>query len=121
MQYHATRWIYDQFLGAGIEIYEYLPSFLHAKVAVLDEVSTVGSSNLDPFSLLLAREANLLIDDAAFTQSLRQSLEAAIVQGSKVIEHTLYARRPVLTRLTDGLAYLLLRVGVALTGKGSDY
>ena len=121
MQYHATRWIYDQFLGAGIEIYEYLPSFLHAKVAVLDEVSTVGSSNLDPFSLLLAREANLLIDDAAFTQSLRQSLEAAIVQGSKVIEHTLYARRPVLTRLTDGLAYLLLRIGVALTGKGSDY
>jgi len=121
MQYHATRWIYDQFLGAGIEIYEYLPSFLHAKVAVLDEVSTVGSSNLDPFSLLLAREANVLIDDATFTQSLRQSLEAAIVQGSKVIEHTLYARRPVLTRLADGLAYLLLRVGVALTGKGSDY
>jgi cardiolipin synthase len=121
MQYHATRWIYDQFLGAGIEIYEYLPSFLHAKVAVLDEVSTVGSSNLDPFSLLLAREANVLIDDAVFTQTLRQSLEAAIIHGSKVIEHTLYARRPVLTRLTDGLAYLLLRVGVALTGKGSDY
>ena len=121
MQYHATRWIYDQFLRAGIEIYEYLPSFLHAKVAVLDEVSTVGSSNLDPFSLLLAREANVLIDDAAFTQTLRQSLEAAMVHGSKVIEHTLYARRPVLTRLTDGLAYLLLRVGVALTGKGGDY
>ena len=121
MQYHATRWIYDQFLRAGIEIYEYLPSFLHAKVAVLDDVSTVGSSNLDPFSLLLAREANVLIDDTAFTQTLRQSLEAAMVHGSKVIEHTLYARRPVLTRLTDGLAYLLLRVGVALTGKGGDY
>ena len=121
MQYHATRWIYDQFLRAGIEIYEYLPSFLHAKVAVLDQISTVGSSNLDPFSLLLAREANVLIDDTAFTQTLRQSLEAAMVHGSKVIEHTLYARRPVLTRLTDGLAYLLLRVGVALTGKGGDY
>ena len=121
LQYHATRWIYDQFLRAGIEIYEYLPSFLHAKVAVLDDVSTVGSSNLDPFSLLLAREANVVVDDAAFTQTLKQSLEAAIVHGSKVIEHTLYARRPVLTRLTDGLAYLLLRVGVALTGKGSDY
>ena len=121
MQYHATRWIYDQFLRAGIEIYEYLPSFLHAKVAVLDDVSTVGSSNLDPFSLLLAREANVVIDDTAFTQTLRESLEAAIVHGSKVIEHTLYARRPMLTRLTDGLAYLLLRVGVALTGKSSDY
>jgi cardiolipin synthase len=121
LQYHATRWIYDQFLRAGIEIYEYLPSFLHAKVAVLDDVSTVGSSNLDPFSLLLAREANIVVDDTAFTHTLRESLEAAIVHGSKVIEHTLYARRPVLTRLTDGFAYLLLRVGVALTGKGSDY
>jgi cardiolipin synthase len=121
LQYHATRWIYDQFLRAGIEIYEYLPSFLHAKVAVLDDVSTVGSSNLDPFSLLLAREANIVVDDATFTHTLRESLEAAIVYGSKVIEHTLYARRPMLTRLTDGLAYLLLRVGVALTGKGNDY
>ena len=121
MQYHATRWIYDQFLRAGIEIYEYLPSFLHAKVAVLDQISTVGSSNLDPFSLLLAREANVVIDDAAFTHTLRESLEAAIVHGSKVIEHTLYVQRPMLTRLTDGLAYLLLRVGVALTGKSSDY
>jgi cardiolipin synthase len=121
MQYHATRWIYEQFLHAGIEIYEYLPSFLHAKVAVLDELSTVGSSNLDPFSLLLAREANLFVTDATFTQTLRESLETAIAFGSKIIEPTLYAKRPVLTRLTDGLAYLLLRVGVALTGKGSDY
>ncbi len=121
MQYHATRWIYEQFLHAGIEIYEYLPSFLHAKVAVLDELSTVGSSNLDPFSLLLAREANLFVADATFTQTLRESLETAIAFGSKIIEPTLYAKRPVLTRLTDGLAYLLLRVGVALTGKGGDY
>ena len=121
MQYHATRWIYDQFLKAGIEIYEYLPSFLHAKVAVMDEVATVGSSNLDPFSLLLAREANVLIEDAVFTQTLRQSLETAMTHGSKVIEHSLYAQRPLLTRLTDGLAYMLLRVGIALTGKGADY
>ena len=121
MQYHATRWIYDQFLQAGIEIYEYLPSFLHAKVAVLDELATVGSSNLDPFSLLLAREANVLIDDQAFTQTLRQSLEAAMTRGSRVIEHSLYARRPVLARLTDALAYMLLRLGVALTGRGADY
>ena len=121
MQYHATRWIYDQFLKAGIEIYEYLPSFLHAKVAVMDEGATVGSSNLDPFSLLLAREANVLIDDAVFTQTLRQSLETAMTHGSKVIEHSLYAHRPLFTRLTDALAYMLLRIGVALTGKGGDY
>ena len=121
MQYHATRWSYEQFLRAGIEIYEYLPSFLHAKVAVLDNLATVGSSNLDPFSLLLAREANVLLDDPAFTQTLRRSLESAITHGSRVVERSLYARRPLLTRLLDGLAYLLLRVGVAVTGRGAEY
>ena len=121
MQYHATRWIYDLFLREGIEIYEYLPSFLHAKVAVIDGVSFVGSSNLDPFSLLLAREANVLIDDAGFTTQLRQSLENAMTRGSRIIELTLYGRRPLLGRIADGLCYLLLRIGVALSGKSDHY
>jgi len=121
MQYHATRWIYDLFLREGIEIYEYLPSFLHAKVAVIDGVSLVGSSNLDPFSLLLAREANVLIDDADLTAQLRQSLEHAMKFGSQIVERTLYGRRPYLGRVTDGLCYLLLRVGVALSGKSDRY
>ncbi len=121
MQYHATRWIYDLFLREGIEIYEYLPSFLHAKVAVIDGVSFVGSSNLDPFSLLLAREANVLIDDAGFTAQLHQSLENAMTRGSRIIELTLYGRRPLLGRIADGLCYLLLRIGVALSGKSDHY
>ena len=121
MQYHATRWIYDLFLRENIEIYEYLPSFLHAKVAVIDGVSIVGSSNLDPFSLLLAREANVLINDAGFTAQLRQSLQNAMQYGSQIIEKTLYGRRPYLGRIADGLCYLLLRIGVALSGKNDRY
>ena len=121
MQYHATRWIYDLFLREGIEIYEYLPSFLHAKVAVIDGVSIVGSSNLDPFSLLLAREANVLIDDAGFTAQLRQSLENAMTRGSRIVELTLYGHRPFLGRIADGLCYLLLRIGVTLSGKSDHY
>jgi len=121
MQYHATRWIYDLFLREGIEIYEYLPSFLHAKVAVIDGVSIVGSSNLDPFSLLLAREANVLIDDAGFTAQLRQSLENAMTRGSRIVELTLYGRRPFMGRIADGLCYLLLRIGVTLSGKSNHY
>jgi cardiolipin synthase len=121
MQYHATRWIYDLFLREGIEIYEYLPSFLHAKVAVIDGVSFVGSSNLDPFSLLLAREANVLVDDAGFTAQLRQSLENAMTRGSRIVELTLYGHRPFLGRIADGLCYLLLRIGVTLSGKSDRY
>jgi cardiolipin synthase len=121
MQYHATRWIYDLFLREGIEIYEYLPSFLHAKVAVIDGVSIVGSSNLDPFSLLLAREANVLVDDAGFTLQLRQSLENAMTRGSRIVELSLYGHRPFLERIADGLCYLLLRIGVTLSGKSDQY
>lgn len=121
MQYHATRWIYDQFLRQGLEIYEYIPSFLHAKVAVMDNWSTVGSSNLDPFSLLLAREANVMIQDASFAAQLRHSLEIAMTQGSRIIEHSLYARRGWFSQASDACAYLLLRIGVALSGKSEDY
>jgi cardiolipin synthase A/B len=121
MQYHATRWIYQQFLKSGIEIYEYLPSYLHAKVAVIDGVSVVGSSNLDPFSLLLARETNIVVDDAGFTSTLRRSLEKAFAQGSQIVEPSLYHERSLLARALDACAYLLLRVGVALSGKGAQY
>ncbi len=121
MQYHATRWIYQQFLKHGIEIYEYLPSYLHAKVAVIDASSVVGSSNLDPFSLLLARETNLVVDDAAFTATLTHSLERAFEQGSQIVEPSLYHERSWFSRATDACAYVLLRIGVALSGKGSQY
>ena len=66
MQYHAARPVYSALLAAGVEIHEYASSFLHAKVAVVDAAepqawATVGSSNLDPLSLLLAREANVVV------------------------------------------------------------
>ena len=64
MQYHASRAVYAGMLKAGIRIIEYEASFLHAKVAVMDAaggaLATVGSSNLDPLSLLLAREGQRL-------------------------------------------------------------
>ena len=65
--HYASRALYGAFLDAGIEIHEYHKSFLHAKVAVIDRHwATVGSSNIDPFSLLLAREANVVIEDDGF-------------------------------------------------------
>ena len=67
LQHYASRALYGNFLDAGIEIYEYRQNFLHAKVAVIDgHWATVGSSNIDPFSLFLSREANVVIDDEAF-------------------------------------------------------
>lgn len=121
LQHRATRWLYQQFIQAGVEIYEYLPSYLHAKVAVVDRLAMVGSSNLDAFSLLLAREANLLIDDAEFSGRLRASLNKAIARGGRLIEPTPYALGNGSMRLADWGAYWLLRLGVVLTGQGRGY
>ncbi|AZY47794.1 cardiolipin synthase ClsB [Bordetella avium] len=121
LQYFATRALYDQLLRDGIEIYEYMPAYLHAKVAVMDGIAAVGSSNLDPFSLLLAREANVLVDDAAFAGDLQARLESAIAEGGHGIRPLDYQRRGWGRRLLDALAYTALRVGVALTGRSDKY
>lgn len=89
LQYHATQALYENLLKAGIKIYEYHRSYLHAKVAVIDQYwATVGSSNIDPFSLLMAREANVVIEDYQFSNELRTSLKIAITQESVCIMPT---------------------------------
>lgn len=83
LQHHATQAMYENLLNAGIKIYEYNRSYLHAKVAVIDQHwATVGSSNIDPFSLLLAREANIFVEDQHFAGELRSSLKTAIAEES---------------------------------------
>jgi cardiolipin synthase A/B len=118
MQYHAARPIYTPLLAAGIEIYEYDKSYLHAKVAVIDSVwATVGSSNLDPLSLLLAREANIVMQDATFAQSLRQRLQIAMVDEGKRVDAAQMANRPWLQRLNEIIAFVVMRTGLWLFGK----
>ena len=118
MQYYAARPIYGALLAAGVQIYEYSPSFLHAKVAVVDGLwSTVGSSNLDPLSLLLAREANVLVQDEAFSRDLRSRLVLAMAHEGRRMDPQAYARRPLRQRLGEWVAFFLLRIALALQGK----
>jgi cardiolipin synthase A/B len=118
MQYHAARPIYGALLAAGIEIYEYDKSYLHAKVAVIDSVwATVGSSNLDPLSLLLAREANIVMQDAAFAQSMRQRLLLAMANEGKQVDATQMANRPWTQRFNEMIAFAVMRTGLWLFGK----
>ena len=118
MQYHATYALYAPLLAAGIEIYEYAPSFLHAKVAVIDgRWATVGSSNIDPLSLLLAREANVVVVDEPFAQTLQQCLEKAIEANAHRVDARHLAKRGYRMRLFDAAAYLLVRVLLFLNGK----
>jgi cardiolipin synthase A/B len=120
MQYHAARPVYGTLLAAGVEIYEYDASFLHAKVAVVDPGNerpwaTVGSSNLDPLSLLLAREANVVVADRLFAQQLHQRLSQVIASQSTPVSAT-FAQRRWHQRLRDRLAFGLMRLALFLTG-----
>ncbi len=118
MQYHAARPVYTILLGAGIEIHEYEASFLHAKVAVIDRHwATVGSSNLDPLSLLLAREANLVVEDPVFAGQLHDQLLAAIANQGRQIDPAAYNKRPFGQRMLGHLAHALMRFGIWIVGK----
>jgi cardiolipin synthase A/B len=106
VQHYATHALYDQLLAAEVEIYEYQPSYLHAKVAVVDGLwATVGSSNIDPFSLMLALEANLAVQDAGFSGELRASLLAAIASDAVRVGDRYGVRRNWMDRLVGLLGY----------------
>ena len=122
MQFHAARPVYGALMAAGVEIHEYTASFLHAKVAVIDAGAehpwaTVGSSNLDPLSLLLAREANVVVEDAPFASVLRERLLHAMAHGSRAVHAADYANRPLHQRIKERIALGLMRLALFLTGK----
>jgi len=122
LQHYAQRALYGQLLAAGIEIHEYQRSYLHAKVAAVDEEwATVGSSNIDPLSLLLAREANVVVRDRVFNQELRALIESAIASDSHPLHATDYERRSWLARVTDWIAYGIVRAATVMLARGNNY
>lgn len=123
LQHYATQALYGSLFADGIRIFEFQPSFLHAKVAVIDGLwSTVGSSNIDPFSLLLAREANIVVRDAGFAATLQASLRQAIASNAREVRRDEWQRVAFPARIARWLAYGLVRLLVGVTGYGrKDY
>jgi len=114
---YASRALFGSFLDAGIEIHEYQRSVLHAKVAVFDErFACVGSSNIDPLSLLFAREANLFVDDAPFAQQLCRSLEEAMHTGATQLAPRQWHAQSLFKRLRIWVGYGLARLAISLVG-----
>ena len=81
----AARVLYHELLAEGVLIHEDLPAFLHAKAAVVDDSwATLGSSNIDPLSLLVNLEANVVIDDEPFAAELARAFELALTVSSQI-------------------------------------
>jgi len=117
IQLHGARMVYGALLDAGVEIYEYTAGYLHAKVAVVDgNWATVGSSNLDPLSMLLAHEANVVLEDTQFAKSLQSSVLLALDQQSQRVDPKVYKQRVWHARFLDMLALGLVRMVLFLMG-----
>jgi len=119
VDYRIAAWaaeaLYVELRAHGVEIYEYTPAFLHAKVAVVDgHWATVGSSNIDPLSLLLNLEANVVVRDAPFARRLEGEIETALAVSARVGEHRGTGWRAMLHRaVVAWFAYVFLRVAGA--------
>jgi cardiolipin synthase len=117
----ATRALYGQLLNAGIIIQEYHRSMLHAKVAVVDDHwATVGSSNIDPYSLLMAREANVFVRDRGFNRELKAQLLEMVSAGSRRIAADDWESRPKLYKAAIWISYGIVRLAMGFLGYGGN-
>ncbi len=120
--HYASQALYGVLLAGGVRIHEYRRSFLHAKVAVIDgSWATVGSSNIDPFSLLLAREANVVVKNSAFAAELLASLRLAMREGAGEVRREDWKNKPWPARMAHWLAYTLVRLMIGLAGYGKEH
>lgn len=116
----ATHAFYSEFLSCGIEIYEYRKSFMHSKVAVVDSHwATVGSSNIDPFSLLLANEANVVVEDTQFATELKSDIETSI-KGAYEITSQEWEHSSTFKHFISWIAYGVVRVFLGVVGNRND-
>ncbi|SNY76896.1 cardiolipin synthase ClsB [Enterobacter sp. CC120223-11] len=113
----GARLLYRYLLKGGVQIYEYQRRPLHGKVALMDEHwVTVGSSNLDPLSLSLNLEANLIIHDRAFNHTLRENLHGILAQDCQQVDETMVPKRSWWNLTKSVLAFHFLRHFPAVVG-----
>jgi cardiolipin synthase len=105
---HAARRFYGRMLRNGVKIYEYQPQMLHAKIVLCDDWTSVGSSNMDRWSLRWNLEANQEVDDAAFAAQVAE-LFSKDIQVSKAISRRYWHRRGWPDRVREQIAGALDR------------
>ncbi|EMA8651933.1 cardiolipin synthase ClsB [Cronobacter sakazakii] len=113
----GARLLYNYLVKGGVEVYEYLRRPLHGKVALMDDHwATVGSSNLDPLSLSLNLEANLIIHDTQFNQTLRDNLTRLIHEDCKQVDESMMPKRTWWNLAKSVIVFHFLRHFPAMVG-----
>jgi len=112
----ATNFLYDFILRNNITIYEYLPSNLHAKVAIVDgNWSTIGSYNLNHLSDYGSIEMNVDILDTQFAEMFEEILLEIIKNDCRQVTFKDYTHRKTwLFQITDWFSYQMIRIMMRL-------
>jgi len=106
----AARHSYSRLIRRHVEIYEYQPAKLHTKLAIVDDVVHIGSSNFDYRSFYINLEVMLRIHDAQFAQKMRGYFEREL-KDCRWITHEVHARRASLwRRLKWAVSHFLVNV-----------
>ena len=104
----AARYTYKNLLRRGVEIFEYLPTKLHTKLVVLDDIVHIGSSNFDIRSLYLNLEMMLRVDDPDFAMMMRHYFEQELSACEQITSELHRKRSGLLTRLIQALSFFLV-------------
>jgi cardiolipin synthase len=98
---YASHALYAQLLTSGVHIFEREAPFIHAKAAIIDDaVSIIGSANLDPRSLFLNYETNLIVFDPDFAGNLKRVIHGDLAHASEIV-YARWRRRPKMQQLVE--------------------
>jgi cardiolipin synthase len=112
----AARVLYDELQRCGVRIFEYQTALLHAKVLCVDEEwATIGSSNLDPLSLMMNLEANLIVRDRGFARAVSKAL-ALDFANSREVPHPKQLGSSMGARLTRTMVAWCAKTYLRLAG-----
>lgn len=118
MQDAVAHSFYPRLIAAGVKVYEYRKTQLHAKVAVVDDDwATVGSSNIDGLSLFINQEANVVVRDDMFAATVRRHLEKGMMEAVQVVPEEI-RRLGWCRRAGYGLAYRLYKLAMRIFSVG---
>lgn len=123
----ASFFLYRRLLEHGVEIYEYKPSVVHAKVMTVDEKwSTVGSYNLNYISEYNSIELNVNVADSNFAKQIKNELNSLIENDCiKINKEVYFSAQTFFTRIRHQINYtivrILFRILFLLTKKDKTY
>jgi cardiolipin synthase len=103
----AARGLYGRLLRAGVEVWEYVPAMMHAKLAVAGDTVIAGSANLDIRSGFFNYELIAVVTDPALAKQARDDFEEDLVQSVRISAEE-WRKRPWTQKLKERISYFLL-------------